>query len=78
MPSPVRVGRGRAGRTTRVGSSPVETVEGAMSAYPNRADSIGYNPANPYAYSAAQAAKAYKSSRDAGDSGIKPTKFKGE
>lgn len=49
---------------------------GTTSAYgPTRADSVGYNPANPRAFMGTQAAKAYKTSkgtRDWDGPGISP------
>lgn len=59
MPSPVRAGLTRIGRPTASGGPPT-TYQGTTSGYgPTRGDSMGYNPANPHAYSASQAAKAY-------------------
>lgn len=49
---------GRPGRARGVG--PDQTYDGTMSVYgAKRADSVGYNPANPQAYTATKAAKAY-------------------
>jgi hypothetical protein len=54
-----------------------QTFENTMSGYgPTRGDSVGFNPANPRAYSASQAAKAYKSTKGTNDwdgpNGISP------
>lgn len=63
MVSPVRVGLTRGGRPT-VGAG-AQTYPGTTSGYgATHGESVGYNPANPQAYSASQAAKAYGSSRN--------------
>lgn len=77
MPSPVRVGTTRLGRPSGAGASRGQAVPGTTSGYgSSRADSVGFNPSNPQAYSASQAAKAYKTSKGTrdwdGDAGISP------
>lgn len=53
----------RPGRGTGTASTDAPTYDGATSGYGlTRADSVGYNPRNPYAYMATQAAKAYTTS----------------
>lgn len=60
MPSPVRVGATRGGSRSGGATTPAQTYPDTMSGYgPTRADSVGYNARNPYAYQATQAAKAY-------------------
>ena len=62
MPTRVRVGSTRPGAAS---AQPPQTYEGTTSGYgATRGDSVGYNPRNPYAFSAAQAAKAYSTGPD--------------
>lgn len=59
MPSRVRVGASRPGAGGGGAATDDTPLDGAMSAYKNRPDSVGYNPRNPYAYLATQGAKQY-------------------
>lgn len=68
MASRVRSGTTRVGRAASAPLSGLGYVPGTTSGYgTSRADSVGYNPANPQAYVATQAAKAYKTSKGTND-----------
>lgn len=78
MASVVRVGTTRGGRASTGGSaSSAQSYPDTTSAYGStRADSRGYNPANPYAFMGTKAEKSYKTSKGTrdwdGPQGISP------
>lgn len=76
MASPVRAGLTRIGRRA-TGGGAAQAYPDTMSGYgPTRGDSMGYNPANPRAYSASQGAKAYQGKAAMTPEVITPSKFK--
>lgn len=65
MPSPVRVGTTRGGRSSVAPQSDQRTYDGAMSVYGStRADSVGYMPPRPKPSYSNKAAKAYRGSEN--------------
>ena len=67
MTTPVRAGARAVGRGAGA-TADTPSYSGTMSGYgTKRADSVGYNPANPYAYTATTGAKTYKNSKGTTD-----------
>jgi hypothetical protein len=65
MARPVNVPRGGARPSPTGSMSGPQTYQGTTSGYgPTRGESVGYNPANPHAYTASQNAKAYSTAKD--------------